>query len=370
MESVYQICSSPITAHAFNKSRTKVAVCPDTSDIEIYEKNGEKWTKIQTLTQHDKLVTCIDWAPNSDKLISCSQDRNAYVWVPLENNEWKPTLVLLRINRAATYVRWSPNEDKFAVASGARCISVCYFEEGNDWWVSKHIKKPIRSTVTSLDWHPNNVLLVAGCTDKTARVFSAYIKGLDQKPAPTCWGEKLPFNTLCAEVHSPCNGWVHDCAFSPDGNAIAFTGHDSTLNVFYQAENKLQSVKTKFLPFMSLVWLSNDAIVAAGQDCVPFLFQKKQEWIIVDKLEGKRAASVAAVGNVAANRFKQVDSFGQGEVKKENTNVHQNTITCMRSFVAANGVISKISTSGFDGKMAIWNVDATSLADLVKNMKV
>jgi hypothetical protein len=44
-------------------------------------------------------------------------------------------------------VKWSPNEDKFAVGSGSRLISICYFDEENDWWVSKHIKKPIRSTV-------------------------------------------------------------------------------------------------------------------------------------------------------------------------------------------------------------------------------
>lgn len=56
-------------------------------------------------------------------------------------------------------------ENKFAVASGARLISICYFEEENDWWVSKHIKKPIRSTVLSVDWHPENILLVAGCCD-------------------------------------------------------------------------------------------------------------------------------------------------------------------------------------------------------------
>ena len=95
------------------------------------------------------------------------------------------TLVLLRINRAATCVRWSPQEDKFAVGSGARIISVlltnkyflynlkyffvnmqvCYYDNVNDWWVAKHIKKPLRSTVTCLDWHPNNVLLAAGATD-------------------------------------------------------------------------------------------------------------------------------------------------------------------------------------------------------------
>lgn len=36
-------------------------------------------------------------------------------------------------------------------------------------WVSKHIKKPIRSTVLSLDWHPNNVLLAAGSCDFKCR---------------------------------------------------------------------------------------------------------------------------------------------------------------------------------------------------------
>ena len=101
--------------------------------------------------QHDKLVTSVDWAPNTNRIVTASQDRNAYVW-KLEAGKWSPTLVLLRINRAATCVKWSPLENKFAVASGARCISVCYFEEDNDWWISKHLRRPIRSTVLSLDW--------------------------------------------------------------------------------------------------------------------------------------------------------------------------------------------------------------------------
>lgn len=60
-------------------------------------------------------------------------------------------------------------ENKFAVGSGARLISVCYFEQENNWWVSKHIKKPIRSTITTLDWHPNNILLAAGAADFKVR---------------------------------------------------------------------------------------------------------------------------------------------------------------------------------------------------------
>merc|ERR1712198_571599 len=96
-------------------------------------------------------------------------DRNAYVWVQGPDGQWKYTLVLLRINRAATCVRWSPEENKFAVGSGAKCISVCYYEKDNDWWVAKHIKKPLKSTITCLDWHPNNILIAAGSTDFKVR---------------------------------------------------------------------------------------------------------------------------------------------------------------------------------------------------------
>ena len=81
--------------------------------------------------QHDKLITSIDWAPNSNRIVTASQDRNAYVWSQTQDPqtgrlEWKPTLVLLNINRAATFVRWSPLENKFAVASGARCVPQRY----------------------------------------------------------------------------------------------------------------------------------------------------------------------------------------------------------------------------------------------------
>jgi actin related protein 2/3 complex subunit 1A/1B len=73
------------------------------------------------------MITSIDWAPSTNRIVTCSQDRNAYVWEQKQdpqtgNVTWKPTLVLLRINRAATDVRWSPKEDKFAVASGARYV--------------------------------------------------------------------------------------------------------------------------------------------------------------------------------------------------------------------------------------------------------
>ena len=90
-------------------------------------------------------------------------------------------------------MKWSPEENKFAVGSGARLISVCYFEADNDWWVAKHIKKPIKSTITAIDWHPNNCLLAAGSTGFKVRVYSGYVKDIEEKPTATPWGSKMPF---------------------------------------------------------------------------------------------------------------------------------------------------------------------------------
>jgi len=47
---------------------------------------------------------------------------------------------------------------------------------------------------------------------------------LTGRPEPTAWGEKLPFGTICGEFSSPNGGWVHDVAFSPSGNILAYTG--------------------------------------------------------------------------------------------------------------------------------------------------
>ena len=66
-------------------------------------------------------------------VLTCSEDRNAYVWT-LQGKTWKPSLVLLRIDRAATCCKWSPLENKFAVGSGDKVVSVCYYDAKADWW--------------------------------------------------------------------------------------------------------------------------------------------------------------------------------------------------------------------------------------------
>jgi len=376
---VQQIVGTPILCHAFNKDRTELALSPNSNEVYIYKKSGTTWTQTATLSEHDKLVTGIDWDPIHNRIVTCSQDRNAYVWTwTKETYEsetiegWKPTLVILRINRAATQVKWSPKGDKFAVASGAKCISICYFEKDNDWWVSKHIKKPIRSTVLSIDWHPNNVLIAAGSADFKARVFSGYIKGVDDKPEGSSWGSKLPFGDVFGEFSA--GGWVHDVAFTPDGENLAYASHDSTLSIASGPEAKTPvnaSLKTTSLPFTHLLWVTGKSLIATGHDANPTLFsfdgtKLKQ----VEKLDsGKGGDAKAGKGDSALNKFKQMDSRGQ---ESDNDTVlktlHQNAISGLLAHTGGRGAVTKFSTVGIDGKLITW--DLKSLEQSIAGLKI
>jgi actin related protein 2/3 complex, subunit 1A/1B len=287
-------------------------------------------------------------------------DRNAYVWEQTPSG-WKPTLVLLRINRAATFVRWSPNEKKFAVGSGARLIGVCYFEEENDWWVSKHLKKPIRSTITTVNWHPNSVLLAAGSTDSHARVFSGFIKGIDERPEASVWGERLPFNTVCGEYLNDAAGWVHSVCFSPSGDALAFSSHDSSITVVYPSgpdapPKAMINISTQLLPFTSLIWSTESEIIAAGYDCEAFRFQGSENgWAIAGTVETARGPGIAREES-ALQMFKQMDLKGKSNRNDTQlSTTHQNTINTIRVYEGQPGAVRRFSTSGVDGRVVIWN---------------
>lgn len=108
-----------------------MAVSPSNNEIHIFARSETVWNPLHVLREHDLLITGLDWsvgkwhemwddvvvsylkhfrAPNTNRIVSCSHDKNAFVWTwEAEKNSWKPEMVVVRINRAATCVKWSPN---------------------------------------------------------------------------------------------------------------------------------------------------------------------------------------------------------------------------------------------------------------------
>lgn len=352
-----------ITCHAWNGDRSRIAICPNNNQVIIMRNDGKTWVREHTLSQHDSVVTGIDWAPKTNRIVTCSQDRNAYVWNFQEDGTWKPELVILRIDRAATDVKWSPNEDKFAVASGAKVVSVCHFEEDNDWWVSKHIKKH-RSTIVKVAWHPNNQLLATASTDYKARVVYAMIREVDRKPAPTNWGAGKVFGDILGEFD--CSGWVESVAFSPSGNRLCYVGHNSTITFVEAArdgKHAVSTLKLRQLPMCDCLFVDENRVVAAGHDCKPFLFSAAAPgaWELTKCIDEKKAAA-AGGASATVNKFEmfrnKVDkgTTDQSALATTVDSKHQNTITCIRPFTVAGGVVSEFTTSALEGAVAWWKI--------------
>lgn len=277
----------------------------------------------------------------------------------MDDGSWKPILVILRINRAATYVKWSPEENKFAVASGAKCVSVCYFEEENNWWVSKHIKKH-RSTVLKLDWHPNNMLLATGSSDFKARVFSAFIKGVDAKPPNGPFGTKLPFGEALLELDA--FAWVHAIKWSPSGNRIAFAGHDSTIT-FADVSSLppiVQRIRLFSLPLRDIVFLSEQSLVGVGEDTNPVVFTSTDggEWAFGSELDKSAPAAADPAGVSARKLFQNKVELGDSSNDTKIDTLHQACVTVVLPFATAGALVTDFSTSGLDGNLIVWHVKA------------
>ena len=367
-----QLITAPISGHAYNSDLSQVVVSDNSNIFCIYKFDNakKKYVKEMALKKHIERVKSVDWAPKTNRIVTCSGDRNAYVWnLEVETGQWKPTLVLLRIDRAATYVRWSPQEDRFAVGSGARILSICHYDEENDWWVSKHIKKPIRSTILCVDWHPNNYLIASGTCDFKCRVFSAALKELQDKPEVSSWMPKLSkFGTLLAEF-DVSEGWVHGVKFSPEGDKLCWVSHDCTVNVVdMQSQEKVLRCVCSSLPLTTVIFLSETSLVCAGHDNMPSLYNivGGEEVVLGAKLDVKQQKSSAGLSAMA--RFKQLDKTGDGQKESKLDSTHQNAIVELRVTKVEGGKVKQFSSAGVDGKIVLWNTDV--LAATIAGLKI
>lgn len=139
------------------------------------------------------------------------------------------------------------------------------------------------------------------------------------------------------------------------------------------------NVRIPSLPLVSLTWTTEDTIVAAGHDCQPFVFSGSEAgWQMAGSLDDTSApkssggaklggAGVGRLNSAAFNTFRNADSRGQSSLASggssndtELMTVHQNTITNVRAYAGQPGAITKVSTSGVDGKLVIWDVNNVS----------
>ena len=58
------------------KCRTGLAISQDSPEVKIFKFSGNKWQNPVTLSEHGQRVTGIDWAPNSNRIVTCGAVSN------------------------------------------------------------------------------------------------------------------------------------------------------------------------------------------------------------------------------------------------------------------------------------------------------
>ncbi|CAF1203362.1 unnamed protein product [Rotaria sp. Silwood1] len=374
MTEVHSFGNLPVIAHAWNKDRTQIAVSLGKNDVRIYQKQAGKWRHIHTLSEHLSRVLAIDWAPTTNRIVSASADYNAYVWT-FENNIWKQQMVeLQRTSRAVCCVKWSPNENKFAIGSSDKNVGICYYETEQRFWAAEMIKKKPKSTVTCIAWHPNNQLIVAGSCDYRVRIYSAYIKAVDGQPQISNWGIISNTGDLLHEFQSE-SGWIHDVAFSPLGENLAWVSHNSI--IFAVSAKNLSRITmeiTNYLPFRCIIFVSESTLIVAGHEFSPLIYnydERKGTIDFVEKLDqqetsiGKQAIKEESEFITPSQAARLFDQPSMQTQTPEPISTHQSMITQIVPYQSDHSNLVKISSADLFGQVVIWN-----LAGRVKNKKM
>jgi actin related protein 2/3 complex subunit 1A/1B len=72
---VHHLFHNPIADHSFSADRQTLAIAKD-STVELYGRSGKGFQLQDELKGHDKTVTSVDIAPNSGRIVTCSQGQH------------------------------------------------------------------------------------------------------------------------------------------------------------------------------------------------------------------------------------------------------------------------------------------------------
>lgn len=188
------------------------------------------------------------------------------------------------------------------------------------------VKKKFKSTVLCCAFHPSNgQLLATGSADFKCRVFSTFatdVDGTAVNPGPFSAGVgPLEFGEAYTELSAL--GWVHAVAWSPSGDVLAYTGHDSSVHFAdltttrADVEPVVRTVRLSQLPLCSLLFVAEYALVGAGHDFNPALLTYSSSgqgtWSFfgyIDKEEAKAEATATSGVSAARELFKNKTARG------------------------------------------------------------
>jgi len=348
----FKLDTTAISSVCFNKDGNQMAVAAD-DEIRIYQK-GKVWTLMHTLTDHTMKISGLDWHPETNKLLSVSHDRNAFVWTYDEGSAtWEPTLVIVRCMKGLMCGKWSPDSKLMAIGSADKTLSVCNYEEAQNFWVSTKLrgKSGCRSTVICLAFLPDSQHIVIGSTDYKIRLALYKKKAVYPKAADPLTGDAKNKDGLHVLMEHEMDSWPQAVACAPSSNVIVAC--DSSSNFHVCALEGGEATWMKFpvlnLPSRSVAFLNDEVFVAGGYDRKPVQYSISGADLSAKEVDAAKSAAPDKKLS-AMKKFQTMNTMGQAVAEFKCKTKHQNVITSVWAMSD-----SSFATADLRGAVWTWN---------------
>ena len=123
---VHLLFHHPIADHSFSADRNVLAVARD-NNVELYKRSANKFNLQDELKGHDKTVTSVDIAPETGRIVTCSQGAMLYRMFLLRVLQANRLLRPKRIRLGAVAIGLEAHLGSFANKSSCNLCSLVSF---------------------------------------------------------------------------------------------------------------------------------------------------------------------------------------------------------------------------------------------------
>jgi len=345
-----------INVLAFNNDFTQCALSKKDSTIYIYQikdlLNIQTWELIHKLQSHTLYISSLDWNPKTNKILSCSHDKTAYVWTYKEN-KWESSNVVASTKLGYLTCCWNKIGNKFALGTSSNMLLIGYYDEEAKWWTCKPIKKLHKSSVTTVKIDCNSLFVLSGSTDMKVYITSCYMN-FDNKHLNNESKQLIrDFGTVVYKFKM--DSWVNSVNWSNDGNYAFASGQNSNIVVIDYKNDKTFLIKHKFSPINMIIPIENKGFYAVGFDRNIFLYElQENNWNLKEKITkiDENVQKESSSNNQIKDTIKKIFENPKKEnlIKMEsNSHLHPSLISSL------NIKDKKIITSDVSGFIKFWN---------------
>ena len=332
----------------FNSDFSEMALVKKNHIIEIYKvpniKDKSTHKLLYTLNMHSQYISGLDWHKKTNKLLSCSHDKTAFVWSYDKNkNNYVSDNVIASTKLGYLTCSWYNRGDKFVCGTSNRQLLIGYFNKENDWWSANNIKCH-KSSVTCAKISPNNLFVISGSIDMKVYISSCYIKDIDEQYVSNENKNLIKdFGTVIYEFEM--NSWVNDVNWNENDIGYA-SGQNSIFAVLNFKNDKNYSFQLIHSPIVYIYPKGINEMYVVDYDRNIYLYE-----CIDNKWNIKKEISKNNLDDNNINDENNNDKKGTLVVKmKKNPLCHPSNISSFN--IHGNEII----TSDLSGFIKFWNI--------------